>query len=84
MKEITATHIREIINILLLVALSFILWALFLRIETMGENFKTQNENLKKEIPNQVHALVENTIRVTMQQEFDKQEQKWNVFCKDC
>lgn len=42
----------------------------------MGENFKTQNENLKKEIPNQVHALVENTIRVTMQQEFDKQEQK--------
>lgn len=60
---------KEIIHILALVVLSFILGALFLRIETM-------EEEMKREIPNQVHALVEVTIRDTIREEFDRQELK--------
>lgn len=64
---------KEVIHILAIVALSFILGALFLRIETM-------EEDLKKEIPNLVHALLEVTMRDTIREEFERQEQKWNVF----
>lgn len=45
------------------------LGALFLRIEELNE-----------EIPNQVHALLEVTMRDTIREEFERQEQKWNVF----
>jgi hypothetical protein len=55
---------KEIIHIAVLVMLSMMLGALFLRIEEM-------NAELKKEIPNQVHALVETTIRDTMRAEFE-------------
>lgn len=47
---------KEIIHIIVLVVLSLMLGALFLRIEEM-------NDELKKEIPNQVHALLGNSIR---------------------
>lgn len=58
---------KEIIHILALVVLSFILGALFLRIETM-------EEEMKREIPNQVHALLDNSIRETIKSEFRYQE----------
>lgn len=45
------------------------LGALFLRIEELNE-----------EIQNQVHALLEVTMRDTIREEFERQEQKWNVF----
>lgn len=66
-------HMKEIIHIIVIIILSLLLGALFLRIETM-------NQELKKEIPNQVHALVENTIRDTMRAEFIRQEELGNVF----
>jgi hypothetical protein len=47
---------KEIIHIAVLVMLSMMLGALFLRIEEM-------DAELKKEIPNQVHALLDNSIR---------------------
>ena len=46
---------KEIIHIIVIVILSLMLGALFLRIETM-------NQELKREIPNQVHALLDNSI----------------------
>lgn len=70
MKEI---DYKEVIHILALIVLSFILGALFLRIETL-------EENMNRDIPNQVHALVEVTVRDTIQEEFQRQELKWNVF----
>lgn len=68
MKEISH-HIKDIIIIFILLVISLLLWALFLRVES-----------LKQEIPNQVHALVENTIRDTMRAEFIRQEELGNVF----
>lgn len=67
---------KEVIHILALIILSLILGALFLRIEQM-------NDNLEKDIPNKVHALVENTIRTTMKEEFYLQELKGNIFYND-
>lgn len=46
---------KEIIHILVLVILSLMLGALFLRIEEM-------DAELKKEIPNQVHTMLDNSI----------------------
>lgn len=64
---------KEIIHIIVIVILSLILGALFLRIETM-------NQELKKEIPNQVHTLLDNSIRESIRLWFQEQEEKWNVF----
>jgi hypothetical protein len=36
-------------------------------------------EDLKKQIPNQVHALVENTIRDTMKSEFEYDRQTFKL-----
>lgn len=47
---------KEIIHIIVIAILSLMLGALFLRIENM-------NKELKREIPNQVHALLDNSIR---------------------
>jgi len=60
---------KEIIHILVIVVLSLILGALFLRIETM-------NEEIKKEIPNQVHALLDSSIRDSIRLGFKEQEEK--------
>jgi hypothetical protein len=35
---------------------------------------------LKKEIPNQVHTLLDNSIRESIRLWFKEQEEKWNVF----
>lgn len=64
---------KEIIHIAVLVMLSMMLGALFLRIEEM-------DAELKKEIPNQVHALLDNSIRESVRLWFKEQEEKWNVF----
>ena len=60
---------KEIIHIIVIIILSLMLGALFLRIEELNE-----------EIPNQVHALLEVTIRDTIKEEFERQELKGNVF----
>jgi len=64
---------KEIIHIIVIVILSLMLGALFLRIETM-------NQELKREIPNQVHALLDNSICESIKLWFEEQEEKWNVF----
>lgn len=56
---------KEIIHIIVIIILSLMLGALFLRIEELNE-----------EIPNQVHALLEVTMRDTIREEFERQEQK--------
>jgi len=65
MKEIKE-HIKDIIIIIILWVISLLLGALFLKIE-----------DLKKQIQNQVHALVENTIRDTMKSEFEYDRQNY-------
>ncbi len=67
---------KEVIHIIVLVVLSLMLGALFLRIEEM-------NDELKKEIPNQVHSLVEVTVRDTIKEEFIYQETIGNIFYND-
>lgn len=67
MKEIKE-HIKDIIIIIILWVISLLLGALFLKIE-----------DLKKQIPNQVHALVENTIRDTMKSEFEYDRQTFKL-----
>lgn len=67
---------KEIIHILALVVLSFILGALFLRIETM-------EEDLKREIPNQVHTLLDNSIRETIREEFIYDRQNYKFIIED-
>lgn len=41
------------------------------------------DEELKKDIPTQVHALVENTIRESMREEFEYERQTYKLIIED-
>jgi|GEM_PF-3398833 len=69
MKQINE-HTKDVIIIMLLAIISLFLGALFLRVE-----------ELKVKIPNQTHALLENTIRYLIREEFtfDRQNFKFII-----